>query len=298
MKKGYVIVADSCCDLDKETRAKYNIEYLKMGISYADKQFPASLDWDLYSPKELYDVMRGGERIFTSNVQLEEYLENFTRYIEEGYDVLSLSCSSALSSSYNVSLVAKEQVLAAHPTAKIYCIDTLISCLGQGILAIKAAKLRDEGKSIDEVALWVESNKANINQFATVEDLVYLKRAVRVTGASAFFGGIMQVKPIIISDAKGQNSPITKVRGRKTSLRKLVELSQLNIVKPEEQTILIGHADCYEDALYVKEELEKVINCQGIEIGYIGPIIGASVGPGTIGVYFYGNKVTGFATDN
>lgn len=290
--KDYIILVDSTADLGKDLREKYNIEYVQMNINFDGKELPATLDWDLYTAKELYDVMRKGTRIMTTQVPVTAYEEVFTDCAKNGKGVLYISCSSALSGSVNTAYTVKQTVLEEYPDAQIEIVDSKISCLGQGILAIKAAKMRNEGKPIEEVAKFIEDNKLKVHQFATVESLEYLKRAGRVKSSSAFFGNIFSVKPIIISDVKGNNYAYRKVKGRRTSLLELCEEVKKNIVDPENQTICIGHADSYDDALFIKEHLEKEIKCAGFYINFIGPIVGASVGPGTIGVYFIGNEVT------
>lgn len=295
-KREFVIVVDSCSDLNKELRKANNIEYVKMNIvkklKDGDVELPASLDWDLYTNKELNDWQRNGMQLKTTQVLTEEFLNVFTRILEDGKDVLYIACSSALSGSYNSSLTIKEELLEKYKDAKIICVDTLNSCLGQGSMALDAAKLQQEGKSIEEVAKYLEDNKLCYNQFATVETLDYLKKAGRVKATAAFFGNIFGVKPMIISDAKGQNFALKKVKGRKNSIQELVNMAKEAIINPQNQTVYIVHADCIDDALYLKDLIEKEIKPKDVSIEFIGPIIGISTGPGTLGVYLKGKKVT------
>jgi len=293
MKK-FVIVTDSCSDLSYELRKQYNIEDLQMHIIYDGKDIPASLDWEHISVKDFYDLMRGGTRVTTSQVNGEEYIDFFENRVKEGYDILSISCSSALSSSYKGSLVAREEILKKYPDAKIICVDALNACSGLGLIAITAAKLRDEGKTIEEVAEYIEANKLKVHQLCTADDLVYLKRAGRVSATSAFFGGILKIKPIIISDANGQNVAVEKVKGRKPSLKRLIEKFKEEYRENPYQAIIICHADCPEDAEYLKSKVEEAIPNKSVEIitSIIGPTIGATVGPGTVAIYCYGEEVT------
>ncbi len=293
MKK-YVIVTDTCSDLSKEQRTQYSIEYVPMHYTYDDNDLVADLDWSHNSPREFYDIMRGGKRIITSQVNTAQYIEAFEGYINDGYDILSISCASALSASVKASYAAREELLKKYPEAKIICIDALNSCAGLGILCIKAAKLRAEGKDIDEVAAWVEENRKYINQEASVDKLVYLKRAGRVSAASAFFGGLLNIKPIIISDAKGNNAAIEKVKGRATAMNRLVERFAEGYV-PSDMPIIVSHADAPEEA----EELKRMViaalpegSDAEVITGYIGPIVGASVGPATLGIFYHGKEVT------
>lgn len=294
MKK-FVIITDSCADLNKELRTKYDIEYIPMRIIYGTNDIPASLDWEAIPAKDFYNQMREGTIFKTSQINAEQYVDVFEDQINKGYDILSISCSSALSASYNSSVKVKNELLSKYPESKIYCIDSRNSSFGLGIMCIIASQMRSEGKTIEEVAEYIEIHKQELNQIATVEDLNYLKRAGRVTAASAVFGSILKIKPIIISDTLGQNVAIKKVRGRSTSFKAIVEMCAENYTNKENQFIGISHADCLEDALEIKkmliEAIPEVANVDFI-IDYIGPIVGASVGPGTVCVYFYGKEVT------
>lgn len=285
------IITDSCSDLSTENRAKYGIDYVKMNIVVKGEEKEANLDWALYSPKEMYDIMRGGERITTTQVPASDYINTFTKYLEEGCDIVYIACAGILSGSVNTSVVVAKQLLEKYPDAKIHCIDALNSCMGEGILAIRAAELRDEGKSADEIAEIITDIRLTANQFAAVETLDYLKRAGRVKAASAFFGNLFGVKPIIISNVEGQNLAIKKVKGRQASMDELVNLMKEAIIDADKQCVYVGHADCKEDADYLEAKVKEVINPAATEQFYIGPIIGASVGPGTVVLYAFGKKV-------
>ncbi len=291
--RDFVILTDSCCDLDIKMRKDIGVEdYIKMIVTYNNKETFCDLEWNEFSAKEFYDNMRAGIRYRTTQITFDMYIKKFEKYLQEGKDILSVTCSSALSGSINSSILAKNELKEKYPEAKIICIDTLRGSLGQGLLVYFAANLKKEGKTIDEIALWLDENKNNVNQVGTVDDLVYLKRAGRVTGAAAFMGKILKIKPIIIADAKGQNLSLGKVRGRKTSLKEIINYVKENITDAKNQTVFIAHADCLEDALFIKEDLLNEIGCKDVYINYVGISIGATVGPGMIGVYFYGKKVT------
>ncbi len=293
MKK-FVIVSDSCCDLSKENREKYNVEYIPMRLHFDGKDIPADLDWKDISFKDFYATMREGVRYKTSQINAIEYEEAFEKYILAGFDVLSISCSSALSSSFNGSLVAREELLKRYPDVKIICIDSRNSCMGLGTLCITASKMRDEGKPIEEIAEFIEAHKQEVNQLCTPESLTYLKRAGRVSAFSALFGGMLQVKPIIISDVNGQNFALEKVKGRKNSINRIIEMFKetYNESAPY-QKITVVHADCLVEAEEIKTILRDMVEEKvTVEIEKIGPIIGASAGPGTLAIYCYGKEVT------
>lgn len=204
-----------------------------------------------------------------------------------------ISCSSALSASVKESYVVRDELLKKYQGSKIICVDGLNSSCGLGMLCMRASELRAEGKSIDEVAKEIEKLRFFINQDITPEKLSYLKQAGRVSAASAFFGGLLNIKPIIISDAKGQNVAIEKVKGRQTSMDRLVDMFAENYTDVPYQKIMICHGDCLEEAKKLKEQLLAVlVEEPEIHIEYIGPIVGASVGPGTLAVQFFGKEVT------
>ncbi|MBQ9117953.1 MAG: DegV family protein [Clostridia bacterium] len=292
MKK-FVIITDTSCDMQKELREKYDIEYVAMRYIYNNRDIEANLDWIHLPPKDFYDIMRGGTRIRTAAVNTQAYVEAFEEYLKQGYDVLSISTAVALSTSVNSAKAAKEELQPKYPDSKIICIDSCNACGGLGILCMKASKLRAEGKSIEEAAAWVEENKKYINQEGTVEKLIWLKQAGRVSAASAFFGDLLAVKPLICSDIHGYNVPVEKVKGRKRSLARVAERVAENYL-PNDMGISIRHADCLEEAIALKEDIQKRLGLadEQFDINYIGPAIGASVGPGMVGVYFLGKEVT------
>ena len=293
MKK-FVIVTDSCSDLELELREKYDVEYIPMHMVIDDKDYEADLDWKDIGVKDFYQMMRDGKRITTAQITTEEYLNAFEKYLEKGYDVLSISCSSAFSASYSCSLKAREQLLKKYPEREIICIDSLNSCKGLGLMCITASEMRAQGKDIKEIGKWLEENKLTVNQECTVGKLTYLKQAGRVSVASAFFGGLLNIKPIIISDAIGQNAAIEKVKGKKAAIDRIAERFAEQYVDGEYQKIFFAHADCEEDLEELKTAVMNKIPGKEVETmtSCIGPIIGASTGPGTIAVYFYGKEVT------
>ena len=293
--ENFVIITDSCSELSGELRQKYGVEYVPMHFTYEGKEYIADHDWKELSAHEFYELMRGGVRITTSQVNVEEYKTAFRKYLDEGKDILSISCSAPLSSSVKASFVARDQLLKEYPDRKIICIDSTNSCIGLGIICLSASEKRSEGMTIEEVASWVEENKKFVHMEATVEKLTYLKQAGRVSATSAFFGGILSVKPIIISDKTGANVSVEKVKGRKASFTRIAERIKERIVDCPHQKVFVAHGDCEEDANTLIEEIRKVLpenyNNLAIEKCFVGPIVGASCGPGVIGAFFYGIEV-------
>ena len=288
----FVIITDTCSDLNKDIRVKYDIDYVPMSYTCDEKTYLGDLDWNELSAHDFYELMRNGKRIFTSQVSVTHTKEKLEKYLNEGKDILYLSCSSELSKSYDVVRNVVSEFSPNYPNSKIIVIDTLRACMALGLLCITASELRSQGKSIDEVASWIKENMATCHMEATVENLKYLKQAGRVSAASAFFGGLLNIKPILIEDAQGRNFAVEKVKGRITSLERLVERTVEQFKDVAHQKVFISHADCLDDALKLKDMLINALGNIEIELSYIGPIVGASVGPNTMGVFFYGTEVT------
>ncbi len=290
--RNFVIFGDSTCDLNKELREKYEIEYVPMNFVLDGKEYPASLDWEAMSAHEFYEAMREGKRITMTQVPAEAYHERFSQCLQEGKDVLYVACSSALSGSVNTARLVAKELMEANPEAKIICVDSLNSSFGQGIQLMWASELRREGKSLDEVEAFLLKNRNCVNQCGTVGKLDYLKRAGRVTASSAFFGNLIGIKPIIISDAKGQNFAIKKAKGA-LNAKKEIALYQKEVgIDLKDQIIYISHADDEGAALELGELIKTETGCKGVFLDYIGPIVGASVGPGTIISYCVGKEET------
>lgn len=288
----YAIMTDTGSDLDGELLKKYDLGCVPMHFIVNGKDYDVDLDWKEISAKDFYDLLRQGTRITSAQVSQESYKNIFKSYLDQGLDILYVATSSALSAGIKTATIIAEEMKKDYPDAKIICVDALRACFALGILAITASELRSEGKTIEETALWLEENKLKVNMIGSVESLVYLKRAGRVSAASAFFGGLLNIKPIIIADAKGQNFAVEKVKGRKTSFMKIAERFAAQYEDNPYQKVFISHADCIEEAEELKKMLcDKVGKELEVHIGYVGPGVGASVGPGMIGAYCIGKKV-------
>lgn len=287
----FVIFGDSTCDLDKDLRAKFGVEYVAMNYSIDDIEYVASLDFESHSAKEHYDLMRSGKRVFTTQVPKNVYYDAFKAALDEGKDLLYVSCSSALSASINTAMLVAKELNENAGEQRIFCVDSLISSLGQGYLLMCASKKRQEGLSAEQTAAYLEQIRLKVNQCGTVESMEYLRRAGRVKASKAFLGNLFGVKPIIISDMKGQNYAYKKAKGI-TNARAAIADHIVDAADGVYDTLLISHADCEKDALLLRDEILKRAEFKEIIIGYIGPIVGASVGPGTVIAFTFGKEVT------
>lgn len=287
------IITDSCADLGKDLLEKYDIDYAKMSTVYDGKETPAALTWSAEEAHALYGIMREGKRVTTAQVSTEEFVRVFEKYLAEEFDIIYIGCSLKQSGSVNTGHVVAESFRGQYPEAKIACIDSQNASLGEGMLAIEAAKLVAEGKAFDEIVGHVCAVRKTVNEFVTVHSLDTLRRAGRVKGGAAFFGNLMGIKPILVADADGEQAAFKKVKGRANSFSEIVALLKESIINPEEQTVYIAHADCSPEEC---EELVSIVKdeipCKDVYIGLIGPIIGASIGPDAVGVWGFGKEVT------
>lgn len=287
------VITDSCADMGRELREKYDVDYARMTITWNGEEKYASTDWDLYGVKEFYDAMRAGTRITTNQVTVSEFERVFGKYLEQGLDIVYVSCSSALSGSYNVAQVVAKNMLEKYPERKVVCVDPRNSCGGEMLLTIKAATLAAQGLDADEIAEKVNAISPECLQFCTAENLTYLKRAGRVKASAAFFGNLFGIKPIIISNAKGENEAVKKIKGKRNAQEACVTMLKAAIdagnIPASEQTIVVVGADCDDDVAFLTERVKTVIAPADIIINTIGPIIGASVGPGAVALYGFGD---------
>ena len=287
------IITDSCADLNTEQLNKYDIAFAKMSTSCDGVESVASLTWTEQEAHEHYNKMRDGKRIITAQVSVEEFQRIFEEYLKQDMDIVYIGCSSKQSGSVNTGYVTAKKLMEQYEGSTILCIDSLNASIGEGMLAIEAAKMANDGASAKEIEAHILSIRKKVNQYVTVHSLDALKRAGRVKGPAAFFGNLMGVKPIIIADANGDQAAYKKVKGRQKSFEEIVALLKSSIIQPEGQIIYLTHADCSKEEINgLVELIKKEIPCQGVEIGFIGPIVGASIGPDAVGIWGFGNQVT------
>ena len=235
-------------------------------------------------------MLRGGAMSTTSQINVETFREVAGKMARDGFDVLYVGFSSGLSGTFNSARIAFEDLSAEYPEHKFLAVDSLCASMGEGLLVYHAAQQQKAGRSIEETARWLEENKLHLAHWFTVDDLNHLKRGGRVSGAAAFFGTMLNIKPVLHVDDAGHLIPMEKVRGRKASLKALIDkIAELGI-EPSEQVMFICHADCEVEARAVAEEMKARYGVKEVYINYIGPVIGSHTGPNTMGIFFVGTK--------
>lgn len=286
--KEYIIITDSTVDLPREyVTEELGIPYIPLSYIIDGETYE---DMNGLSGKEFFEKIRAGSMPTTSQINPEQGREVLTPYLKEGKDILYLGFSSGLSGSYNSVRMAMEELKEEYPEETMIAIDTLCACLGEGLLVYKAVQLKKAGKTIREVAEWVEANKLHVMHNVTIDDLFHLHRGGRVSKATAIVGTMVKVKPIIHMNDSGELSVIGKERGRKKSLNKIVDMAVEQSKGWENDIVMITHGDCEEDAQYVAELVKEKMGISNILINCIGTVIGSHTGPGVVAVFCMGEK--------
>ena len=286
----FAIITDSGADLPQYLAEELNVSVLPLHFTIQGKEYADLPDRRDMEPSALYDLLRQGEMGKTSALNANDYTEIMTPVLEAGQDILVLAFSSGLSTTYQSSVIAVEELKEKYPDRKIYTVDTLAASLGEGLLVWYAAKMREEGKSIEEVRDWVEDHKLNLAHWFTVDDLNHLKRGGRVSAATALVGTMLSIKPVLHVDNEGHLINMSKARGRAASLKALVDKMEATVVDPASQTVFISHGDSEADAKKVADMVKERFGVEVKVIDYVGPVIGCHSGPGTIALFFLGSE--------
>ena len=288
MNKNFVLLTDSSADLDAALASELDVVVMPLTVSVDGGEYVPGNELDI---KGFYDSLRAGKSATTSAINLDTALVVMDKYLSEGRDLLYVAFSSGLSSTAQTGMLAADEMREKYPDRKIYVVDSLCASLGQGLFVYYASQLRSEGKSIEEVRDWLEANKLNLSHWFTVDDLHHLKRGGRVSAATAVVGTMLSIKPVLHVDNEGHLVNVSKARGRKPSIQALAaKLGETGIGDPADQVIYISHGDCLEDAEYLAGIIREKYNPKKIVIGYVGAVIGAHSGPGTLALFFLGKE--------
>ena len=282
-------MTDSDSDLLYSIADERNIPVVQMPYALEGKEY---LDDNGRNggEKAFFDKMRTGAAPVTSLLPTEVYLEYFEPILREK-DLLFVAFSSKMSNTILNIFEAREQLLKKYPQRKFTVVDTLSISGPQTLLILGAHDLYLQGKSMEEVEAWLLENRMRAHAWLTVDDLKYLRRGGRISSTSAVFGTMLDIKPVIVMGKGGKMDSAEKVQGRKKAIRTIVERTVENIERPEEQTLLILHADVPEEANRLAELLrQRIPTLRDIRIQLVGPVIGAHCGPGTLACCFMGKE--------
>ena len=286
----FVLMTDSSADLSQEMVQELGVTVLPLSFTIQGKvyrNYPDNREMDL---PLFYDMLRAGELATTSAVNVAEYTQAVEPILQEKKDVLILAFSSGLSSTYQASVLAAEELREKYPDRKIYTVDTLCASLGQGLLVYLAVQEQRKGRSIEEVRDWAERTKLHLCHQFTVDDLHFLKRGGRISATTAVVGSMLQIKPVLHVDNEGRLINIGKARGRQASLKALVDKMEKTVTEEGKKTVFISHGDCRKDAVAVADMVRERFGTQDIRINYVGPVIGAHSGPGTLALFYLGTE--------
>jgi DegV family protein with EDD domain len=281
----YKIITDVTCDLPVDIIKKHDLVIMPMKYSIGGVNYTNYEDFREQSLSDFYKGMRNGLNTHTVQLNSEIYMEVYRKYLDDGYDILGIVFSSGLSGSYNSARLAVEELKEQYPDRNIKIVDTLAASTGEGLIALKACNNQENGMDIEQNYNDIEMFKLSVAHWFTVDNLEYLRRGGRVSNTAAFAGKLLNIKPVLHVDNEGHLIPIYKKIGRKTSIREIAKQYSETVDKSYD-TVVITHADCIDDAMYLKSLIEEINKPNEIIISNIGTVIGSHSGPGTLALFF------------
>lgn len=285
----FVILTDSCCDLNWETACADQIEALPLSFRFGEEEYENHLDERDMSLHRFYERIRQGEMPSTAAVSVGAFEDAMRRHLRAGEDILCLSFSSGLSTTYQSAAIAAEHLKEEFPEGTIRVVDTLCASGGEGLLVTLCAQQKAQGKSLQEISDYATAMIPHLCHWFTVDDLNHLKRGGRVSSTTAMLGTMLSIKPVLRMDDKGRLESISKSRGRRQALLALVERMEKSFDPSLSRTVFINHSDCLEDAEFVKQEILRRMDAD-ISFHPIGPVIGSHTGTGTVALFFTGTN--------
>ena len=279
------IVTDTSSNLPTAYLQAENITVIPFTF-HTESGEQSCMDTASFDAKAFYTAMRNGEKVTTSQIPPQRFVDNIRPMLENGEDVLFVSMSSGISGSYASSKIAANQLAEEFPERKILTVDTYSASLAEGIVVMRAVECRKEGLSIDETYQILRALRHRIAQIFTVGDLRYLKRTGRLSNLEAAVGTVLQIKPLLKGDPQGKIVCFAKVRGRQRAIEEMAKRYEELVVSPETQTVCISHADCEADAQILASMLRRSKAPKDILIVDYEPVTGSHVGPGALALFF------------
>ena len=284
----FAIYTDGCSNLPGEEIRRFQIRVLPCTYTLDGVQHVYNGDIDSFDAPAHYDMLRAGHLIQTSLLNAQLFTEHFRAALEEGLDVIYVGLSSGVSGTYNAARMAAEDLSEEYPHRRIRTVDSRGAAFGPGLLTLMAGDLREEGKTVDEAADILIAATDDLCEYFTVDDLMFLKRTGRLSGASAMVGTMLGIKPILRGDEEGHIVSYQKFRGRKKAVEMLVKIYAERVVDPETQRVGITHGDCPEEAQALAEQICAVAKPRQLLVCPHEPFTGSHVGPGMLAVFFFG----------
>ncbi len=286
----FAVYTDGCSNLPGKILKELEIHVLP--CSYVLDDVPATYygDIDTFDTHAYYDKLRAGSTMKTSLLNTQLFLDHFRPHLEQGKDIVYVGLSSGVSGTLQAGRMAAQELMEEFPDRTVRVVDSLGASLGTGILTCRAADLRNEGKTAAQAGDILDEEVMNLLQYFTVDDLNFLKRTGRVSGATAAIGTVLNIKPLLWGDTTGHIVALSKCRGRKKAVDAIVELYRTRAIDPENRRVAISHGDCPEEAQALAERICAIAQPKELIICPHEPFTGAHVGPGMLALYFFGQK--------
>ena len=286
----FKIVTDSCSNLTDAQIKEYGVEIISLKYYIEDTPYESYIKGEKIDYSEAYSILRQKGKITTSLANRDDCDKVILPILESGEDVLVLAFSSGLSGTCQNIINSAEDYKEMFPERKIIVVDTLSASMGEGLLVHYAVSLKNQGKTMEEIAQWVEDNKLKLVHTFTLDDLFFLKRGGRLSGTSAVVGSLMNIKPLMHVADDGKLYVTGKARGRKAAIKHLVDSVGEKGVDVENQEIFIVHGDCEDEAKLIGEEVKKQYKVKNVVYNCLDPVIVSHSGPGTLAIFFLGNQ--------
>ena len=292
--KHFAILADATCDLGEAYQKQYDLHILPGHITLPDKtELPSPMKWDKVSREEFYSKLKKDPNGYTTAPpNTAAFAESMEAIVADGTELLVMTISGGMSGTYQFAVTAAKQVLKKYPEANIRCVDTLRFGPGFGLMVIHAARLRDEGKTLDEAVEYLEENKNRFHQAGWLDDLSFVAKKGRLTNAKAFFGTLAGIKPLGEFDYNGLTTVIGKAKGAKAAYAVLLEYIAQTIENPEEQTMFIAQTNRMPQAEVFKQMIIDRFHPKEIFINDVFPACGINIGPGLMAAYYVGKPIS------
>lgn len=287
MSENFRIMVDSSCDLPLELCEKLNILTIKMHYAIDDDIFvDTMIDSDC---KNFYQKMRDGKVPHSSQINTENFIQTWRELFKDNNSpIIYISLGSEISGTYFSAVKAAETLKEEDPKYNIFVVNSAAACLAHGLLALKAAELRNSGKSCEECVAWLEDNKHTVNTFYTTDTLTYFYRSGRVSKTGMIISKALGINPILNLNYEGKLIVVDKARGKKQTIKSIVQKIKDTVIDPENQTFYVGHADALDEALEFVKEIKKEIKFKDVYYTFIGPTIGSNCGPGVKAFFYFG----------
>ncbi len=291
----YAIIPDSSCDLTRDLRERFGINDYLHGVMYFPdgRTMPADLDWGVITPDEYYNSMSSRSPLYkTAACPMGDIAATFEKHLAAGEDILSISLSSGLSSTYNDCLHVAKELMEKYPERKIICIDSHRYSTALALLVISACMKRDEGATIEENAAYLEEEKHRIHQMGIMDDLFFLVKTGRINNFKAFFGSLVGINLTADFNNNGICEVLGRFKGKRPALEAVVRYMEKTIVDPEEQIIFLAHSNRDAVVKTLEDMIRTRIRPKEIISGVVGMSCGASIGPGLCAAFYKGNPIS------